>query len=71
MWAWFLRAYHCRLPYERRHASFVRQVVVACILVGFAALGPPAIAAGKIKHVLVIYAADRLLPAAIEDATRT
>ena len=29
--------------------------------------GPPAIAAGKIKHVLVIYAADRLLPAAIED----
>ena len=67
VWAWFLRAYHCRLPYERRHASFVRQVVVACILVGFAALGPPAIAAGKIKHVLVIYAADRLLPAAIED----
>ncbi len=67
VWAWLLRAYNCGLPYERQHASFVRQVVLACIFVGFAAFGPPAIAAGKIKHVLVIYAADRLLPAVIED----
>jgi len=37
------------------------------MLVGFAAFGRPAIAAGKIKHILVIYAADRLLPAVIED----
>jgi len=33
---------------------------------GFAAFGPPAAAAGNIKHVLVIYANDRLLPANIE-----
>jgi signal transduction histidine kinase len=32
----------------------------------FAAFGPPAAAAGKIKHVLVIYGNDRLLPANIE-----
>src|SRR5208337_1009320 len=66
VWACLLRAYHCGLPRERQHASFVRQVVLACILVGFAALGPGAIAAGNIKHVLVIYANDRLLPANIE-----
>jgi hypothetical protein len=32
----------------------------------FAAFGPPAATAGKIKHVLVIYGTDRLLPANIE-----
>jgi hypothetical protein len=64
--ACLLRAYHCGLPHKRQHASFVRQVVLACIFVGFAAFGSPAIAAGKIKHVLVIYANDRLLPANIE-----
>ena len=46
--------------------DFVRQVVLACALVGFAALGPGAIAAGNIKHVLVIYTSDRLLPATVE-----
>jgi len=45
----------------------VTQVILACVFVGFAAFGPPAAAAGSIKHVLVIYAADRLLPAVIED----
>ena len=62
----FLRVYDCGLTFARLRAVFVRQVVLACVLMSFAAFGPPAAAAGKIKHVLVIYASDRLLPANIE-----
>jgi hypothetical protein len=66
VWACYLRAYHCVLPRERRCAAFVRQLVIASVLVSLASFGPPAIAAEKIKHVLVIYTNDRLLPANIE-----
>jgi signal transduction histidine kinase len=41
-------------------------VVLACVLMSIAAFVPPAAAGGKIRHILVIYAADRLLPANIE-----
>lgn len=55
MSAFFLRAHDSRL-----------QVVFACMLVGLAAAGPSAIVAGSIKHVLLIYGNDRMLPAGIE-----
>ena len=65
MRAFFLRGYDYRPPCERQRAVFVRQVVFVCVLVGIA-LGPAPIAAEKIKHVLVVYTSDRLLPATIE-----
>jgi signal transduction histidine kinase len=43
-----------------------RTVVFAIALLGIATLGAPASAATKIKHVLIIYANDRLLPATVE-----
>jgi signal transduction histidine kinase len=61
-----LRADDCGLPLAQKSTELVRQVVLASILVGLAAFGPPASAAGNIKHVLVIYTTDRLLPATVE-----
>ncbi len=66
MWAGLLRAYRCGLPHARPCAAFVRHAVFAWMVVGFAAFSQPAIAEGKIKHVLVIYTSDRLLPATVE-----
>ena len=61
-----LHAYDCIRARSKRRAGAVWQFAFAALVVGFAAFGPPAAAAGKIKHVLVIYANDRLLPANIE-----
>ena len=50
----------------RRRGGAVSQFAFAALVVGLAAFGPPAIAAGEIKHVLVIYSNDRLEPANVE-----
>ena len=49
-----------------RRGGAVSQFAFAALVVGLAALVLPSIAAAKIKHVLIIYANDRLLPAVIE-----
>jgi signal transduction histidine kinase len=49
-----------------RRGGPVSQFAFAALVVSLAAIGPPAIAAGEIKHVLVIYSNDRLEPANVE-----
>jgi hypothetical protein len=44
----------------------VSKFAFAALVAALTALWPASVAAGKIKHVLVIYANDRLLPAVIE-----
>jgi signal transduction histidine kinase len=66
VWAVFFRGYDGGLPFARLRAVFVRQAVLACALMSFAAFGPSAAAAVKIKHVLAIYSYDRLEPPNVE-----
>ena len=51
---------------SRRREGAVWQAAFAALIVGLLAFGPPAIAAGTSKHVLVIYANNRLVPAVSE-----
>jgi signal transduction histidine kinase len=62
----WLHPYDCRRARSQRRASAVWQFAFAALLLGFGAVRPLTAADGKIKHVLVIYANDRLLPVNIE-----
>ena len=50
----------------RQREGAAWQAALAARVVGLAAFAPPAVAAGKIEHVLVIYGNDRPLPVGIE-----
>jgi hypothetical protein len=62
----WLHAYEGSCACSLRRGGAVSLFAFAALVVGLAALGPPSVAAGNIKHVLIIYANDRLLPAVIE-----
>ena len=62
----WLHPYDCSRARSQRRGGAVWQFAFAALVFGFAAVGPLAAADGKIKHVLVIYANDRLLPVNIE-----
>ena len=66
MWRCLWQASPRDMPRPGKRPARERAFVFACALLGLATFGPPASAATEIKHVLIIYANDRLLPATVE-----